>query len=102
MRLFCVRKKIYCIFVLWEDILYIIYIRLRLLGAMTSCGENVLLAQDVAPAEFGKDTMKKLLILGGSHYVIPVIEKAHELGVYVITCDYLPEAAIERREFLRS
>ncbi len=35
--------------------------------------------------------MKKFLILGGSRYVIPVIEKAHELGVYVITCDYLPD-----------
>lgn len=34
---------------------------------------------------------KKLLILGGSRYVIPVIKKAHELGVYVITCDYLPD-----------
>ena len=36
-------------------------------------------------------TMKKLLILGGSRYVIPVIRKAHEMGVYVITCDYLPD-----------
>lgn len=35
--------------------------------------------------------MKKLLILGGSRYVIPVIRKAHEMGVYVITCDYLPD-----------
>ena len=35
--------------------------------------------------------MKKLMILGGSRYVIPVIEKAHELGLYVITCDYLPD-----------
>ena len=34
---------------------------------------------------------KKLMILGGSRYAIPVIEKAHELGCYVITCDYLPE-----------
>lgn len=34
--------------------------------------------------------MKKLLILGGSRYVIPVIETAHKLGIYVITCDYLP------------
>lgn len=34
--------------------------------------------------------MKKLLLLGGSRYLIPVIEKAHELGLYVITCDYLP------------
>lgn len=34
--------------------------------------------------------MKKLLILGGSRYVIPVIKKAHEMGIYVITCDYLP------------
>lgn len=35
--------------------------------------------------------MKKLLILGGSRYIIPVIKKAHELGIYVITCDYLPD-----------
>ena len=35
--------------------------------------------------------MKKLMILGGSRYAIPVINKAHELGCYVITCDYLPD-----------
>ncbi|MBO4878234.1 MAG: ATP-grasp domain-containing protein [Ruminococcus sp.] len=35
--------------------------------------------------------MKKLMILGGSAFIIPVIEKAHELGCYVITCDYLPD-----------
>ncbi|MBQ9516666.1 MAG: ATP-grasp domain-containing protein [Eubacterium sp.] len=35
--------------------------------------------------------MKKLMILGGSRYIVPVIEKAHELGIYVITCDYLPD-----------
>lgn len=35
--------------------------------------------------------MKKLMILGGSRYILPVIEKAHELGIYVITCDYLPD-----------
>lgn len=35
--------------------------------------------------------MKKLMILGGSRYAIPVIKKAHELGIYVITCDYLPD-----------
>lgn len=35
--------------------------------------------------------MKKLLILGGSRYVIPAIEAAHKLGAYVITCDYLPD-----------
>lgn len=34
--------------------------------------------------------MKKLLILGGSRYILPVIKAAHELGAYVITCDYLP------------
>lgn len=34
---------------------------------------------------------KKLMILGGSRYILPVIRKAHELGVYVITCDYLPD-----------
>ena len=31
------------------------------------------------------------MILGGSRYALPVIEAAHELGVYVITCDYLPD-----------
>ena len=35
--------------------------------------------------------MKRLLLLGGSRYVLPVIKAAHELGCYVITCDYLPE-----------
>lgn len=35
--------------------------------------------------------MKKLLLLGGSRYILPVIEAAHRLGVYVITCDYLPD-----------
>ena len=34
--------------------------------------------------------MKKLMILGGSRYALPIIEAAHKLGVYVITCDYLP------------
>lgn len=35
--------------------------------------------------------MKKLLLLGGSRYLVPVINAAHELGMYVITCDYLPD-----------
>lgn len=35
--------------------------------------------------------MKRLLLLGGSSYLIPAIKAAHDLGVYVITCDYLPE-----------
>lgn len=35
--------------------------------------------------------MKKLLLLGGSRYLLPVIEAAHNLGVYVITADYLPD-----------
>lgn len=35
--------------------------------------------------------MKKLLVLGGSHFVLPVIKAAHELGCYVITADYLPD-----------
>lgn len=34
--------------------------------------------------------MKKLLLLGGLKYLIPVIKKAKDLGYYVITCDYLP------------
>lgn len=35
--------------------------------------------------------MKKLLLLGGNRYLLPVIEAAHKLGVYVITADYLPD-----------
>lgn len=35
--------------------------------------------------------MKRLMILGGSRYVLPVIDAAHKLGCYVITCDYLPD-----------
>ncbi len=33
---------------------------------------------------------KKLLLLGGLRYLLPVIKAAHELGYHVITCDYLP------------
>lgn len=35
--------------------------------------------------------MKKLMLLGGLRYLIPVIEAAHQQGYYVITCDYLPD-----------
>lgn len=35
--------------------------------------------------------MKKLMLLGGSRYLLPAIKAAHELGVYVITCDYMPD-----------
>lgn len=34
---------------------------------------------------------KKIMLLGGLRYLIPVIEAAHELGLHVITCDYLPD-----------
>lgn len=34
---------------------------------------------------------KKLMLLGGSRYLYPIIKKAHELGIYCITCDYLPD-----------
>lgn len=34
--------------------------------------------------------MKKLMLLGGSQYLLPVIKKAHDLGIHVVTCDYLP------------
>ena len=33
--------------------------------------------------------MKKLLLLGGDHFLIPVVKAAKALGYYVITCDYL-------------
>ena len=34
--------------------------------------------------------MKKIMLLGGLRYLIPVIEAAHKQGYYVITADYLP------------
>ena len=34
---------------------------------------------------------KKLMLLGGLRYLLPVIEEAHKLGVHVITADYLPD-----------
>ena len=34
--------------------------------------------------------MKKLMLLGGMRYLLPVIEAAHNMGIYVITADYLP------------
>lgn len=35
--------------------------------------------------------MKKLMLLGGIRYLLPVIEAAHKQGYYVITCDYIPD-----------
>ena len=36
------------------------------------------------------------MILGGARYAVPVIEEAHKLGLYVITCDYLPDNIAHR------
>lgn len=38
-----------------------------------------------------KEGQKRLMLLGGLRYLIPVIQAAHKAGYYVITCDYLPE-----------
>ncbi len=35
--------------------------------------------------------MKRVLMLGGSMQQIPAIRTAKEMGLYVITCDYLPD-----------
>ena len=35
--------------------------------------------------------MKKILMLGGAMQQIPAIAAAKKMGLYVITCDYLPE-----------
>ena len=35
--------------------------------------------------------MKKALLLGGSHFQVPSVKTARDLGYYVITCDYLPD-----------
>lgn len=34
--------------------------------------------------------MKKIMLLGGSRYALPLIEAAHNLGCKVYTCDYWP------------
>jgi len=39
---------------------------------------------------------KKLLLLGGIRYLLPVIKAAHDLGVYVITADYIPDNVAHR------
>lgn len=36
-------------------------------------------------------TQKKLMLLGGLRYLLPVIDAAHKQGYYVITADYLPD-----------
>ena len=35
--------------------------------------------------------MKKLMLLGGLRYLLPVIDAAHKMSIYVITADYLPD-----------
>lgn len=40
--------------------------------------------------------MKRLLLLGGSRYLVPVIQAAHKNGYYTITCDYLPDNIAHR------
>lgn len=40
--------------------------------------------------------MKKLMLLGGLRYLIPVIESVHKMGYYVITVDYLPNNIAHR------
>ena len=39
---------------------------------------------------------KKLMLLGGIRYLLPVIDVAHKLGAYVITADYLPDNIIDK------
>ncbi len=34
---------------------------------------------------------KKLLILGGARYALPIVKAAHALGAEAYTCDYLPD-----------
>lgn len=39
---------------------------------------------------------KKIMLLGGLRYLIPVIKAAHQQGYYVITADYLPHNIAHR------
>lgn len=34
---------------------------------------------------------KRLMLLGGLRYLIPVIDQCHRMGIHVITADYLPD-----------
>lgn len=40
--------------------------------------------------------MKRILLLGGSRYLLPVIKVIHQFGYYAITCDYLPNNIAHR------
>ena len=42
------------------------------------------------------DKQKKLLLLGGASFLRPVIREARALGIYTITCDYLPDNAAHK------
>ncbi|MEL3960609.1 ATP-grasp domain-containing protein [Lysinibacillus endophyticus] len=35
--------------------------------------------------------MKKVIILGGSRYQVPIIKKAREMGLYIVICDILED-----------
>lgn len=39
---------------------------------------------------------KKVMLLGSARYLLPVIEAAKKLGIYTITCDYLPDGLAHR------
>ena len=42
------------------------------------------------------DAQKKIMLLGSARYLLPVIEAAKKLGLYTITCDYLPDGIAHR------
>ena len=42
------------------------------------------------------EKQKKLMLLGGLRYLLPVIEAAHRHGIHVITVDYLPDNIAHR------
>ena len=44
--------------------------------------------------------MKKILLLGGSRYILPVIEAIHRFGYWAITCDYLPDNIAHESRFI--
>lgn len=39
---------------------------------------------------------RKVMLLGSARYLLPVIEAAKKLGIYTITCDYLPDGIAHR------
>ena len=62
------------------------------------CGirRNFMKREEVAIISNKTKNIKRLMLLGGSRYLLPIIDMAQKLKVEVITCDYLPNNIAHR------